>query len=257
MSDKKIFFFDVDGTLVDSTSHIVPSSTCLALRKLRELGHILCISTGRSLTSLEDAGFDKLIDWDIYLCNNGQAIYDHQHQCIHLTPIPQHAVDACIAKAEELKSPLMIMGEVDLLTREPDENVIVSAEFFNEAIPPVRPYEGSAVVMMIAYGPQGYDYHDYQGIDELSFIRGQSNYSDIVLKGFNKYIGIQFVLDYFHLSDYIAFGDSMNDFEMIEHATIGVVMGNGYDELKEIADMITSDVSQDGIYQALINLGYL
>ena len=75
--NRQILFFDIDGTLVDSTTHIVPASTRAALQKLKKAGHILCISTGRSLQSVTDAHFDELIDWDIFLCNNGQAIYKY------------------------------------------------------------------------------------------------------------------------------------------------------------------------------------
>ena len=71
--EKQIFFFDIDGTLVDSTTHIVPESTKLALKALKQQGHIICISTGRSLQSVCDSKFDQLADWDIFLCNNGQA----------------------------------------------------------------------------------------------------------------------------------------------------------------------------------------
>lgn len=257
MVEKKIFFFDVDGTLVDSDEHIVPESTIHALARLHELGHILCISTGRSLDSVIEAGFDQLINWDIYLCNNGQAIYDQDKKTIQLVPIPQHAVEACLKKAEELNSPLLIMGEKNLLTKEPDENVLVSSAFFNESLPPVMEYDGSAVVMMIAYAPFGYDYHDYADIKELTFIPGQSNYSDVVLKGFNKHSGIQLVLKHLGMQEYIAFGDSLNDVEMIKEAACGIAMGNSCEEIKEIADYITEDVMHDGIYHALKKLSYL
>lgn len=257
MEDKKIIFFDVDGTLLDSTTHLIPPSTLYALQALKQAGHILCIATGRSVDSLIDAAYDKLIDWDIFLCNNGQAIYDNNVKCIHSVPIPQHAVNACVKKAKELHSPLLIMGEISRLTQEADENVIISSDFFNEVIPPVLPYDGSPVIMMIAYGPADYDYHDYKDIDELTFIQGQSNYSDVVLKGFNKHIGIQFVLKHYQMKEYIAFGDSMNDLEMIEHATIGVAMGNACEELKAVASMISQDVAHDGIAYALKELHIL
>ena len=48
--DRKYLFFDIDGTLAaGGYEHTyVPESTMLALRKLREAGHFLCIATGRS-----------------------------------------------------------------------------------------------------------------------------------------------------------------------------------------------------------------
>ena len=37
--NRQILFFDIDGTLVDSTTHIVPASTRAALQKLKKAGH--------------------------------------------------------------------------------------------------------------------------------------------------------------------------------------------------------------------------
>lgn len=85
--EKQIFFFDIDGTLVDSTTHIVPKSTKLALKALKQQGHIICISTGRSLQSVCDSKFDQLADWDIFLCNNGQAIYNAEKELLFSKPI--------------------------------------------------------------------------------------------------------------------------------------------------------------------------
>ena len=40
----------------------------------------------------------------------------------------------------------------------------------------------------------------------------------------------------------------MNDVEMLQHARIGVAMGNAHEEAKRAADIITRDVSEDGIF---------
>ena len=57
--------------------------------------------------------------------------------------------------------------------------------------------------------------------------------------------------------DTIAFGDSMNDYEMMKFAHISVAMGNACDELKEMADIVCKNVEQDGIYYAFKDMGLL
>lgn len=52
-------------------------------------------------------------------------------------------------------------------------------------------------------------------------------------------------------SEVIAFGDSLNDSDMLERAAIGVAMGNANDTIKGIADIITDDHDHDGIVTAL------
>ena len=50
----------------------------------------------------------------------------------------------------------------------------------------------------------------------------------------------------------IAFGDENNDLEMIDYAGVGVAMSNGIDELKSIADEVTTKSNnEDGIAQVL------
>jgi hypothetical protein len=45
----------------------------------------------------------------------------------------------------------------------------------------------------------------------------------------------------------MAFGDSTNDISMIEHAGLGVAMGNAMDEVKAKADIIADNCENDGV----------
>ena len=46
-------------------------------------------------------------------------------------------------------------------------------------------------------------------------------------------------------------GDHPNDLDMVQYAGIGVAMGNAVDELKKIADYITSTNNEDGAAKAI------
>ena len=54
-----------------------------------------------------------------------------------------------------------------------------------------------------------------------------------------------------NIEEVIAIGDSYNDISMIETAGVGIAMGNGVQEIKEIADFITDTNENDGVAKAI------
>ena len=69
----------------------------------------------------------------------------------------------------------------------------------------------------------------------------------------NKGAGLKFIADYLNIpvSATMAFGDGLNDIEMIRTAGIGVAMGNACREIIEVADHVTSDCDHDGVAEGI------
>lgn len=82
---------------------------------------------------------------------------------------------------------------------------------------------------------------------------------DIIPADGSKGVGVQKVLDYFHIKNEqaIAFGDGGNDIEMLQTVGTGVAMGNATDDVKAAADTVCGNVSDDGIYYYCKNHGLL
>ena len=64
------------------------------------------------------------------------------------------------------------------------------------------------------------------------------------------------VVDYYHgdMKDTIGFGDSMNDFQMIDACEIGVVAENAPDKLKAIGTCFFKDPDDDGLADVIYEL---
>ncbi len=56
------------------------------------------------------------------------------------------------------------------------------------------------------------------------------------------------------MDDAVAFGDGLNDVEMLKAVGIGVAMGNGHEKAKAVADVIAAHVDEDGIYKVMKEL---
>ena len=76
-------FFDVDGTLIDEQTKIVPESTLRALKQARENGHLVFINTGR--TSCNTLDSMKHIPVDGYVCGCGTEIIYQGNVLMHST----------------------------------------------------------------------------------------------------------------------------------------------------------------------------
>ena len=80
---------------------------------------------------------------------------------------------------------------------------------------------------------------------------------EIIKKGMDKGLAIKKIVETLHMKmeDTIAFGDSMNDYEMLQVCNYGVAMKNACQELKASADNICESVENDGVYYEMERLG--
>lgn len=87
----------------------------------------------------------------------------------------------------------------------------------------------------------------------LHFTSSQANFFDMIHPEVNKGNALKALADQWGIpaEGVMAFGDSLNDSEMIAYAGIGVAMENAHTELKKIADYITSSNKEDGVAKAI------
>ena len=84
-------------------------------------------------------------------------------------------------------------------------------------------------------------------------------FGDLGPSGITKKTAIESLLKYIHADqkDTISFGDAKIDLSMFELCAFNVAMGNGGPEIKEAADYITTDVNDDGIWNAFKHIGLI
>ena len=78
--DIKIFFIDLDGTLLDAKkdgSHDISPDNHEALKLAKKQGKIIIISTGRS--GVQASKYLELVDWDYAVTGNGAVILKNVH----------------------------------------------------------------------------------------------------------------------------------------------------------------------------------
>jgi hydroxymethylpyrimidine pyrophosphatase-like HAD family hydrolase len=92
-----------------------------------------------------------------------------------------------------------------------------------------------------------------------SYGRGSRTAGEITMAGVTKGEGIRRAVAMLSgdMKDTYGFGDSMNDASMLKACAVGVCMGNGADELKQIADYVTDDINENGLANAFRKFGII
>lgn len=250
MKNTEIFYFDVDGTLLDNATNSISENTIYSLKKLKELGYKVALCTGRTYGGIQEARVENLIDWDGYVLANGSEVLDKNKNTIFRSQIDSDTIHKLQNYIGE--KAMLMEGPSNFLTREAHEPIIVALNHFGITEDyDVMPYSDQIVFNALVY-----DHLDDQLLEEISakvqIVRDQLGNYEFIPSDSGKHIGIQKLNNLLNLKHHVVFGDGENDFTMIRDADFSVAMGNGVDALKEIAHYVTNDVNQDGVYNALV-----
>ena len=275
----KIIFIDIDGTLVDYENNL-PESAVLAIRKARENGHKVYMSTGRSKAEIYqniwDIGFDgmiggngsyveddgevilhrlisleqckRIVDWlhekglEFYLESNNGLFASEKFESICEETIQEYSRRKGKENAEGIK------------VRDVFPEMIFDGELYRDDLNKVS-YKLNSYQDFLDTKEQFPDLQNgtWGGAGETAL------FGDIGVKDITKASAIDCLLKHLGAKkeDTIAFGDAKIDIPMLEYCEIGVAMGSGGEEIKAMADYVTEDVDKDGLYNAFVHLGLI
>lgn len=251
----KAAFFDIDGTLFSHTIHAIPESTKRTVKLLREKGIKVFIATGRSLKETKRVPLGDM-KFDGYVTLNGQICLDAEEKILFEAPIKgedgAYLLDAFVNK----KFPLAIVEKERIYINYIDDSVIRAQKSVNIPLLPIKEYQGAPIYQFIGYMNWEETGKIAPKIPNCKITRWYDEGIDIISKDGGKANGIQKVLEFYGMTkeEIIAFGDSDNDMDMLEFAGIGVAMGNAEESVKAVADYITTDIDEDGIWNACRHL---
>jgi len=254
----KLFFFDVDGTLIPEDTYSRPSpAVCGALDALHRAGHRIFLCTGRSLCDIGPEllamNFDGVVAAaGAYISLDGRCIF---HQTIPL-PLLRETVDRIIrgrvsgvlegtygmyyagrgSRVMDWDFPRIERAE-DLTDGESIEKFTIRVSR-TEEFAPMRDFLAR-------------HYEIYASDDGLFYEMAQ--------KGWDKAAAVRRLCTHcgVGLEDTIAFGDSRNDLLMLQTVGVGVAMAHAPDDVRRTARLVTGSVDEDGIYTALRRLGFV
>lgn len=257
---KKLVCFDMDMTLLDHATYRIPESAMKALERLRAGGHIIVLASGRDMENEFSLPLANLVHPDAIVHANGlkvtigeNKIYEHFMEKSLVKQLLDYAelhhicigynlgdIGYFVNKERVIEREMQVFGSCDRQFGDP-------VELLDAPLHALAMFGTAEQVQELE-----------KDFPMLKFPMFSGNVgADIVDKNTSKAVGIQALLTHYQLDweDVIAFGDSMNDMEMIQAAGCGIAMGNAIEPLKQAADFVTRAVDEDGIWYGLEKLG--
>ena len=236
----KAVFFDIDGTFFDHHSNQVLPETMDAIRQLKANGYKVALCSGRAKEMAEQLGVLQLFPWDGYVGGAGVSVYDEQMNIIFEDTFTAAQCERIFALGKEYDICINSHGKYEFMTKPLNAYSKAAFDQFHCQVPIVREWDHEPLVALSAYEKPGFDWHMFDGIEGIEVQHPSLTCVDFMKTSVNKARGIAHLMKYWQLPAhaYLAFGDSMNDLQMIQEAGIGVVMGNGHEELKIHADEV-------------------
>lgn len=273
--EKKIIFIDVDGTLCNDVG-MVPIKAKQAIQKARMNGHRCILCTGRSKAELyEDIlqiGFDGII-------GAGGGYIEYQENVLLHQQFDQGDLNTLLDYFDANAMEYYIECNHGLYANEACKNHIRK---LSEQIRQHSNHEGNGCevfyntlrlfdrtlpleqVNKVCFLDSGHPFEKVKERFQKMFtvmpctveMFGKHS-GEIVLKGVDKAKAIDFVVSYLQADKRttLAIGDGHNDISMLLFADIGIAMGNASEDVKAIADFITTTHDEGGIYKAFQEYG--
>ena len=259
MAEKSVIFFDIDGTLLNHDKEL-PASTKEAIFKLKEEGHIVAIATGRAPFMFEDLREELGIQ--TYVSYNGQYVV-LEGKVLYTNPLNIDSLEKLTEEALSHEHPVVFMDHEDMKANVPEHAYIseslqtLKIGYFPTHDPSY--YIGRDLYQTLLFCPVGEEKQYEEAFPDFDFIRWHPVSVDVLPSGGSKAKGIEKIMKKLEFSEerVYAFGDGLNDLEMLSTVKNSVAMGNAVDEAKAAAAYVTQSVEEDGIAHGLKMVGLL
>ncbi|MDO0913532.1 HAD family hydrolase [Streptomyces sp. DT2A-34] len=258
----KLIATDLDGTLLRSDES-VSQRTRDALTAATAAGAAHIVVTGRSAPwtrhILDDLGYRGLA-----VCGQGAQVYDAgEHRLLTSVTLDRQLAGVALAKIEAEVGPLFLAASRDGL----DGAVLVGPGYAVTGALPSTPFTDASDLWSAPLN-KIYIQHPDLSDDELAEAARQAaggfvtvamageGIVELLPLGLSKATGLSLATRRLGLkaADTIAFGDMPNDIPMFAWSARGVAMANAHEELRAVADEVTSSNEEDGIAVVLERL---
>ncbi|MFS0862850.1 Cof-type HAD-IIB family hydrolase [Fredinandcohnia sp. 179-A 10B2 NHS] len=261
MTEYKVVFLDIDGTILrpDDT---IENTTKNAIAQLQAKGIEVVLATGRPLHEILEIGEELSIT--SFIAYNG-AFAIHKGDTIYKEPMSAELVEELLHIARENDH------QVVLYTKETNVFTTIESAIVKDFIKTFHlkqnkileeHFQEDVLGATIITNAEDID-SKYRHLTNIHLsqvnVEGMKSCRDVIRDKVNKGVAVEAFLTRagYSSDNAIAFGDGMNDKEMLSFVGTGFAMGNAHPDLPRYAKYTTTDVEHSGVYNGLKSIGLI
>lgn len=256
----KLIATDLDGTLLDTQKN-PPKNFNEWVVFHKEIKTVL--ASGRQYFTLK-AMFEEIDEHLIYVSDNGGLVFSHG-DIIYCNPMSKNNIIDCIDKLEPIPEiSLILCGAKAAYMRHDKEHVEANGHMYYASLEFVEDIksclEKDTIVKIAIFVDHQKAEKVFKELPELApevmpVLSGDS-WIDIGNRSVNKGAAICAIQEKYKISpeESAAFGDYLNDYDMLLQCGESYAMKNAHDDLKKISRYVTKeDNDHDGVMEVLRN----
>jgi Cof subfamily protein (haloacid dehalogenase superfamily) len=246
---------DLDGTLVDERSQI-KNKDLDCISKVRQLNVRVTFATGRTFRSALPFIQQLRIEEPVILCNGATIIEPQSRRILFQENVPQEIARLALSKSSQYGlDPLIYIDPLDglpcvsALTKALEDFIrlegfqsarIDDLENLIQQNPPLK------VQVVGGRQPLGrLKQALLETFPKVPIVMTQDDYLEIMPVGISKGEALRRLctIEGIPLDQTVAFGDALNDIELLDLAGLGIAMSHAPEALREAADETSPDVA--------------
>jgi len=257
---------DIDGTILDINNRISDIDK-QALKEVVDSGTLVALSTGRVVQA--SLRFLKQLELDGYhMFFDGALVYSpEKDEEVYVDPINADIIGEMIEFSRLVQLDFDLYSITHFFAERESWATDIRRDFFKldatitdfkEIQHKERFIKGTLVVSSVEEKRKARDFVDhfknklnfswtktpaYPDVDFINIIASDVSKGK-ALKALTSFMGIS-------LDEVAAIGDGMNDIPLLTSSGLAIAMANAPDEVKAIADHVTSDVDHQGVAEAV------
>lgn len=259
----KMIATDMDGTLLNSKKQLTQISI-MAISAVKNIGIHFVVASGRQYYNIYNVFKQHGLDKDVsFLAENGTIVFD-KGKLIFADKLDDNLVKSAVELARKTPNVYPVLCGVNSAYIEDDEPKIISeiTKYFDRCslLPNIIQCLQNDTITKIALlnttkNAETYVYPIFKHFENHAQVLVSGlEWVDLINKGVNKGSSVEMIGNLYNSSfeQRMAFGDYLNDVDLLKACKYSFAVENAHENLKKVAYKICPSNDQDGVAKTLI-----